>query len=133
MKMKSGSRRPAISGQAKATVDDYFAGVSEPALTALLKMRATIRSVVPKDAIEVISYKIPAFKHGGILVWYAAFSNHLSLFPTASAIKAFQAELKGYPTSKGTVHFPLDQPLPTSLIKKVVKFRVAESEAKKRK
>lgn len=133
MKTKSRSRRRATNGQTKATVEDYFAGVPEPALGALQKMRAAIRSVVPKEATEVISYKIPAFKHNGIVVWYAAFSNHCSLFPTASVIKAFQDELKDFSTSKGTVHFPLDKPLPVALIKKMVKFRVAESQSKKSK
>lgn len=132
MKTKSRSRRPAANGQAKATVEDYFAGVPEPALTALNKMRVAIRSVVPKEATEVISYKILAFKHNGILVWYAAFSKHVSLFPTASVIKAFQDELNGFSTSKGTVHFPLDKPLPVALIKKMVRLRVAESAGKKR-
>jgi uncharacterized protein YdhG (YjbR/CyaY superfamily) len=95
-------------------------------------MRLAIRSVVPAEATEVISYKIPAFKHRRILVWYAAFSNHCSLFPTASVIDAFRDELKGFSTSKGTVQFPLDKPLPVALIKKMVKFRVAENEGKKR-
>jgi uncharacterized protein YdhG (YjbR/CyaY superfamily) len=129
MKTKSRSRS-AANGQAKATVEDYFASVPEPALGALHKMRTAIRSVVPKEATEVISYKILAFKHNGILVWYGAFANHISLFPTASVIKAFQDELKGFSTSKGTVHFPLDKPLPVALIKRMVKLRVAESEKK---
>jgi len=133
MKKKSAGRRAATNGQAKATVDDYFASVSEPALAALLKMRGAIRAVVPNEATEVISYKIPAFKRNGILVWYAAFTNHTSLFPTASVIKAFEDELKSFSTSKGTVHFPLDKPLPVTLIKKMVKLRVAESESKSRK
>jgi uncharacterized protein YdhG (YjbR/CyaY superfamily) len=114
-------------------VEDYFATIPEPAAGALNKMRVAIRSVVPKEATEVISYKIPAFKHNGILIWYAAFSNHISLFPTASVIDAFADELKNFSTSKGTVHFPLDKPLPVTLIKKMVKLRVAESEKKSRK
>jgi uncharacterized protein YdhG (YjbR/CyaY superfamily) len=67
-----------------------------------------------------------------VLVWFAAFSNHCSLFPKASVIDKFEKELKGYSTSKGTIHFPLDRPLPIALIKKLVKARVAESESKKR-
>jgi uncharacterized protein YdhG (YjbR/CyaY superfamily) len=131
--VKTKTRKPGSksNGQGKLTVEDYFAAVPEPALAALKQMRAAIRSVVPKGAIEVISYKIPAFKHNRILVWYAAFSNHCSLFPTASVIKAFEDELKAFSTSKGTVHFPLDKPLPVALIKKMVKFRVAESDGKK--
>ena len=69
-------------------------------------MRATIRSAVPPDAIEIISYGIPAFKDRRVLVWYAAFSNHCSLFPTAAVIEKFKNELNGFSTPKGTIHFP---------------------------
>lgn len=93
-------------------------------------MRATIRSAAPSEAIEIISYGIPAFKHKGVLAWYAAFSNHCSLFPTAAVIEAFKDELKGFSTSKGTIKFPLDKPLPIALIKKIVKARVAQVEGK---
>ena len=93
-------------------------------------MRAAIRSAVPREATETISYRIPAFKHHGILVWFAAFSDHCSLFPTAAVIEAFNEELKGFSTSKGSIHFPLNRPLPVALIKKIVKARVAELEAK---
>ena len=131
MKTKTRKRPSKSNDQDTPTVEDYFATVPEPALAALKQMRAAIRSAVPKDAVDVISYRIPAFKHNGILVWYAAFSNHCSLFPTASVIKAFEKELKNFSTSKGTVHFPLDKPLPVALIKKMVKLRVAESTGKK--
>lgn len=93
-------------------------------------MRAAIRSAVPREATETISYGIPAFKHHGILVWFAAFSDHCSLFPTAAVIEAFKKELKGFSTSKGTIHFPLERPLPVALIKKIVKNRVAQLQAK---
>jgi uncharacterized protein YdhG (YjbR/CyaY superfamily) len=85
----------------------------------------------PPEATETISYRIPAFRHYRVLVWFAAFSNHCSLFPTASVIAAFQDELKGFSVSKGTIHFPLDKPLPIALIKKLVKARVAQNESKK--
>jgi uncharacterized protein YdhG (YjbR/CyaY superfamily) len=98
----------------------------------LIKMRATIRSAVPAEAIETISYGIPAFKHKKVLVWFAAFSNHCSLFPTASVIDVFKDELTGFSISKGTVKFSSDKPLPTTLIKKMVKERVVQSETKKR-
>ena len=94
-------------------------------------MRAAIRSAVPADASETISYGIPAFKYKTILVWYAAFSEHCSLFPTASVIAEFRKELKGFSTSKGTIHFPTDKPLPTALIKRIVKTRVRQMEDKK--
>jgi uncharacterized protein YdhG (YjbR/CyaY superfamily) len=112
-------------------VDEYFAGVPEPARSTLHKMRAAIRSAVPPEATEAISYRIPAFKYHGPLVWYAAFSDHCSLFPTAAVIVAFKKELKDYTTSKGTIHFPLDTPLPTTLLKKLVKARVAQQLLKK--
>lgn len=94
-------------------------------------MRAAIRSVVPRESTEVISYGIPSFKHGKILVWYAAFANHCSLFPTASVIEAFKDELKAFSISKGTIQFPLEKPLPTALIKKIVKLRVLQNDKKK--
>jgi uncharacterized protein YdhG (YjbR/CyaY superfamily) len=96
------------------------------------RMRTVIRSAVPPEATETISYRIPAFKHKVVLVWFGAFSNHCSLFPTNSVIQAFKDELKGFSTSKGTIHFPNDKPLPIALIKKMVKARVSESESKKR-
>jgi len=94
-------------------------------------MRAAIRSAVPPEATEAISYGIPAFKNKGALVWFAAFSDHCSLFPTAAVIEKFKNELKAYSTSKGTIHFPTDKPLPIALIKKLVKARVAQIESKK--
>ena len=97
-----------------------------------MKLRAAIRSAVPPEATETISYRIPAFKYKGVLVWFAAFSNHCSLFPTASVVEAFKNELKGFRTSKGTIHFPTDKPLPTALVKKLVQARVSQNETKKR-
>jgi uncharacterized protein YdhG (YjbR/CyaY superfamily) len=113
------------------SVDEYLAAVPEPARTTLHKIRAAIRSVVPPEATEAISYGIPAFKYKGVLVWFAAFSNHCSLFPGSSVIEAFKNELKGLSTSKGTIHFPVDKPLSAALVKKLVKARIAENEHKK--
>ena len=89
-------------------------------------MRTAIRSAVPAETTEAISYGIPAFNYKGPLVWFAAFSNHCSFFPTASVIQAFKNDLKGYKTSKGTIQFPVDKPLPAALVKKMVKARLAE-------
>src|SRR5712691_3886635 len=119
-----------VSGAPK-NADEYLAGVPEPARSTLNKMRAAIRSAVPPEATEAISYRMPAFKHKGVLVWFAAFSDHCSLFPTASVIEAFKNELKGFHTSKGTIHFPTDKPLPIALVRKLVKARVAQNERKK--
>jgi len=132
-KVKSGNRGSAAKGNpAPKTVDEYLAGVPEPARTTLNKLRAAIRSAVPPEATETISYRIPAFRYKGVLVWFAAFSDHCSLFPTAAVIEAFKNELKGFSTSKGTIHFPTDKPLPTALVKRLVKARVAQNESKKR-
>jgi len=132
-KAKSGSRSSAAKGNgAPKNIDEYLAGVPEPARSTLNKMRAAIRSAVPPEATETISYRMPAFKHKGVLVWFAAFSDHCSLFPTAAVIEAFKNELKGFSTSKGTIQFPTDKPLPTALIKKMMKARVAQNESKKR-
>ena len=125
-RVKSGSQDTA----APKSVDDYFAAVPEPARSTLNKMRTAIRSVVPPEATETISYGIPAFKHKRVLVWYAAFANHYSLFPTASVIEAFEDELQSFTTSKGTIQFPIDRPLPITLIKKIVKLRVQEDKRK---
>jgi uncharacterized protein YdhG (YjbR/CyaY superfamily) len=129
MKTRKSAKPPAARGKAAPkTVDEYIARVPDPARGILEKLRATIRSVVPKDATEVISYRIPAFKTERILVWYAAFSDHCSLFPTAAVIEQFKDELKSFRTSKGTIHFPLDKPLPTALIKKIVHARIRAAE-----
>ena len=133
MKAKTAKRSSGAKGTgAPKNVAEYLAGVPEPARGTLNKIRAVIRSAVPADATEAISYGIPTFKYKGSVVWYAAFSNHCSLFPTASVIEMFKKELKGFSTSKGTIQFPTDKPLPTALVKKLVKARVAQQENKKR-
>ena len=132
-KAHSRDRGPAAKGNAAPkTVDEYLARVPEPARTTLNKIRAVVRSVVPAEATEAISYGVPSFKYKGPLIWYAAFSNHCSLFPTSSVIERFKNELKAYPTSKGTIQFPVDKPLPAVLLKKLVKARLAENELKKK-
>jgi uncharacterized protein YdhG (YjbR/CyaY superfamily) len=116
---------------APKNVDEYLAGVPEPARSTLKKLRAVIRSAVPPEATEAISYGIPVFRYKGSLVWFAGFSDHCSLFPTASVIREFKNELKAYEISKGTIRFPVDKPLPAALVKKMVKARVAQNEQKK--
>ena len=132
MVMKKASARTRRSsakrGAQPETVDQYLASVPEPARSALNKVRTTIRSALPKDAVEVISYRMPAFKRGRIIVWYAAFSEHCSLFPTASVIARFKEELKAYKTSKGTIQFPFGKPLPLGFLKRIVKARLADIE-----
>ena len=131
-KSKAADRKSAAKGSAvPKTVDEYLASVPEPARSTLNKVRAAIRSAMPPDAIEAISYGIPAVKYKGVLLWYAAFSNHCSLFPGPSVIKAFKNELKDFQVSKGTIRFPVDKPLSATLVKKLVKARMAEKEHEK--
>ncbi len=122
----------AAKAAAAKTVEDYLARVPEPARTTLEKVRASVRSVVPPETIEVISYGIPAFRHKNVLVWYAAFAKHCSFFPTAAVIAEFKDDLKPYTISKGTIQFPVDKPLPATLVKKMVKFRLQQVNTKKK-
>jgi uncharacterized protein YdhG (YjbR/CyaY superfamily) len=111
-------------------VDNYIAALPEDSRKALTKLRNTIKSIVPK-ATEIISYQIPTFKYQGSLVAYAAFSKHCSLFPMSKAvIQTYKDELKSYGISKGTIRFTVDKPLPKSLVKKIVKARIAENEVR---
>jgi uncharacterized protein YdhG (YjbR/CyaY superfamily) len=115
-----------------AEVDAYLAKVPEPARTTLEKLRATIRSVVPPETTEALSYGMPAFHYKGALVAYAAFKKHCSFFPMqASLIDEMKDELGNYRTSKGTLQFPPDKPLPATLVKKMVNARIADNERKK--
>lgn len=104
----------------------------EPGRSVLTKLRGAIRSVLPRDATETISYQIPAFVRDGVIVWYAAFADHVSLFPRGSVLATFKDELTGFKRSKGTVQFPLDKPLPVALIKRILKARLAEHGANTR-
>jgi uncharacterized protein YdhG (YjbR/CyaY superfamily) len=114
-------------------IDEYLAGIPEPARGTLRKVRAAVRSAVPRESTEAISYRIPTFKYKGGLVAFAAFSKHCSFFPMSlSVMETFQSELKPFHTSKGTIHFPLDKALPATLVKKLVKARVAQNEDRKR-
>ena len=129
MQKRSSKSKPAKPGKAAAkSVDEYFERVPKPARSILSKLRAAIRSALPPEATETISYSIPAFRLKKIVVWYAAFQSHCSLFPTAAVIEQFKDELDGYTISKGTIQFPIEKRLPTALIKKLVKVRLEQSE-----
>ena len=126
----SSKKRTAKPADGKA-VDNYYARLPEPARTTLQSVRTAILSACPKDTIETISYGIPTFKHNGSIVAVAAFKNHCSLFPMSYfVIDKFRAELARFEVSKGTVRFPADKPLPASLLKKIVKARLAQKAEK---
>jgi uncharacterized protein YdhG (YjbR/CyaY superfamily) len=115
-----------------SAVEAYLTKVAEPARTTLEKVRATIRSAVPAEATEGISYSMPAFQYKGVLLGYGAYKDHCSLFPMSAALLDSMAEeVKGYRTSKGTIQFALDKPLPAALVKKIVKARVAQNKLRK--
>lgn len=132
-KASSAATVPPLIGPGKAAdVEAYLAACPEPHRSTLEKMRATIRAAVPKDATEAISYGMPSFQYKGGLVGYAAFKEHCSFFPMSGRlVEEFADELKAYKTSKGTIQFPVDKPLPSTLVKKMVKARIAQNEARK--
>jgi uncharacterized protein YdhG (YjbR/CyaY superfamily) len=112
------------------SIDDYIAGFPPETQAVLWEMRALIRDVAP-EATETISYAIPTFDlNGHHLVHFAGFAKHVGFYPVPSGMEAFKEEFKPYKTGKGSVQFPLGQPLPTDLIRRIVEFRVAESARK---
>ncbi len=114
-------------------VDSYLESVPPDKRVLLERLRKTIKSAAPK-AEEVISYRMPAYKYHGVLVYFAAFKDHCSFFPGAKSIlKTFASELKGYRTSAGTIQFTVENPLPVSLVRKIVEVRVAENESRRKK
>lgn len=108
------------------SIDEYILQFSPPVQETLKTLRRVIKEAAP-DAEEKISYQMPAFVFNGILVYFAAFRNHIGFYPTASGIEAFKGELSEYKTGKGSVQFPIDRPLPYNLISDIVKFRVTEN------
>jgi uncharacterized protein YdhG (YjbR/CyaY superfamily) len=108
------------------TIDEYIAAFPEDVQTLLQAVRATIHAAAP-DAVERISYNMPAFAQEGNLVYFAALKHHIGFYPTSSGIAAFQQEISAYESSKGAVKFPKGQPMPLNLITRIVRFRVAEN------
>ena len=122
---------PAKPPNVPKSVEHYLARVPEPARSTMEEIRRAVRAVVPPETAEIISYRMPAFKHGRVLVWYGAFADHCSLFPTAAVLQEFKEQLKDFATSKGTIQFPSGQPVPSALIKEMVKSRMVRSKPKK--
>ena len=113
------------------TVDEYLKPFPPAVRSMLDKLRQTIKAAAP-EAEEVISYMMPAYKQNGVLVYFGGYNTHIGFYPTSSGIEAFKKELSAYDSSKGTVRFPVDKPLPLGLIRKIVKFRLMETETKKK-
>lgn len=107
-------------------IDEYIKGFPDDVQLLLEQVRSTIKRTAP-EAMEVISYGMPAFKMNGILVWYAAHSKHIGFYPKASGIEAFKNELSIYKRAKGSVQFPIDKPVPVELISRIVEFRKNEN------
>lgn len=113
------------------TVDEYLAGVPPRFRPTLERLRRTIRAAAP-EAEEVISYQMPAYKQDGVLVYFAAFRDHCSLFAASDAIrKAYTAELKPFVAGKGTLRFTPERPIPASLVRRIVKAKLAENQARR--
>jgi uncharacterized protein YdhG (YjbR/CyaY superfamily) len=114
------------SGNAFDSVDEYIRGFPTDVQRILNRLREAIRKAAP-DAEEKISYRMPTFVLHGNLVHFAAYRNHIGFYPTSSGIEAFKQELSAYKWSKGSVQFPIDKPLPYELVRRIVRFRVAET------
>ena len=115
-----------------SSIDEYIGAFPNDIQEILEKVRMTIQKAAP-DATEKISYSMPAFEQNGIVVYFAAFKNHIGLYALPSGHEAFQEELSKYKSGKGSVQFPLNQPMPFDLITKIIKFRVKENLEKAKK
>lgn len=114
------------------TMDEYINTFPENVRRILNELRQTIKEVAP-DAEETINYQIPTFTLNGNLVHFAAFEHHIGFYPTPGGMQAFKKELSGYKGAKGSVQFPMNEPLPLPLIRRIVEFRVKENLEKKQK
>jgi len=113
-------------------IDEYIRTFPQEVQEKLQKVRQTIRDAAP-EAKEAISYQMPTFKLNGNLVHFAGYEHHIGFYPVPTGMEAFKEELSQYKTGKGSVQFPLDQPLPLDLIRRIVEFRVKENLAAKKK
>lgn len=115
-----------------SSIDEYISSFPEPTQVKLTELRNLIKNLAP-EAKEKISYQMPAFTLNGMLLYFAGYAKHIGFYPGASTIFAFMDELTGFKTSKGTVQFPLNQPLPIDLITRMIQYRVVENQSKKKK
>jgi uncharacterized protein YdhG (YjbR/CyaY superfamily) len=115
-----------------ATTDEYIASFPADVQTLLHQIRQTIREIVPPETTEKISYGIPTFVYHGNLVHFGGFADHVSLFPGAAPVELFKDQLATYETSKGTIQFPLDKPLPLDLIRDIVRACIHRNAQKKK-
>jgi uncharacterized protein YdhG (YjbR/CyaY superfamily) len=127
--MRKATPGPSKRNASEKDVESYLAGLPKAVRDTLEKLRRTIKAAAPK-AEEVISYQIPCYKYHGPLVFFAAFENHLSLFAGKSIPVKFRRELKPYHISGTTIHFSVKKPLPASLVRKIVKAKIAENESR---
>lgn len=111
------------------TPEDYFATIPESAIERAMELRTAIMQAAPKAA-EVISYNMPAYRQHGVLVYWAVAKQHIGFYPTSKPIEVFAEELTKYKTSKGAIQFPLDKPIPKTLVKKIVKYRMQQDAEK---
>ena len=111
------------------SIDEYIATFPEETQKILQEIRAAIKAAAP-EAVEKISYQMPTFFLNGNLIHFAAFKNHIGVYPTPSGTEAFKTELSVYESGKGSIRFPIDQPMPLKLISEIVRFRVAENQKK---
>lgn len=117
------------AGKKFTSVEEYFQAFAPAVQKQLQHVHNAVLAAAP-GAESCISYNMPAFKYKGVLVYYAAFKNHIGFYPTASGITQFAPQIKAYKTSKGAIQFPIEETIPVELIRKIVAFRVKENEQK---
>jgi uncharacterized protein YdhG (YjbR/CyaY superfamily) len=114
------------------SIDEYIAACAPRARVVLRKLRSTIKRAAPPDTEELISYRMPAFRSNGILLYFAAFKNHVGIFPPIRGDAKLEAAVRNYAGPKGNLRFPLDEPIPYALVARIVKFRARQDRAKPR-
>lgn len=132
--MKPAKKATGASSKSDAErIESYLTGTAEPARTMLEEIREIVRANIPAEATEAFGYGMPGFRYKGRLLFYGAFKNHCGFYPgSPPMMKALADDFHGYKTTRGAVQFPLDKPVPAELVKKILRLRVAENEARHR-